>query len=223
MPQLQIAIARGQELDVEPVAFLGVDPTATAETRTARDTNTQKREMCAAPLHYDDAFLLERKPGSRAGTLLPELEITEEERHVTQLFDALKGHWKNVVDVWRRNPIQCASCEILFYEINNVGRWQCWQHACRQEDQKGGITRWPCCGREGSSAKGCVPADHRGKWTPYTTGQNLNMPSAVFTRLRQLHEDTQNFERNEQTNLVEVVRFDREETRRRSRGSERLD
>lgn len=37
------------------------------------------------------------------------------------------SRWDNVVSVWRNERTRCPRCGQLFYEVDNLGRWDCFQ------------------------------------------------------------------------------------------------
>ena len=124
-------------------------------------------------------------PGSLAGTLLPELERTEENQRIDDIFAGVRGEWAGIIDGMRRNPLQCAIDGHIFSEFENLGRWECAQHACalEQADKTHPRDYYPCCGREGFRAPGCVPADHRLHYAPYGSLPKLEIPANVFNRV----------------------------------------
>src|SRR5579864_8744664 len=79
---------------------------------------------------------------------------------------------------------QCARCRTLYYEKNNIGSWQCFQHPGRLNGVMTGYEygkgKWDCCGYDPSKydakfARGCQPADHR---------YDANLPYIVDDELR---------------------------------------
>ena len=161
-------------------------------------------------------------PGSLAGPLLPELEASDETRKIDDILANIRGRWSGIIDLWRRNPLQCAVDGHLFYEFDNLGKWECVQHACSLERAGPGrpVEWWPCCGREGVGAEGCVPCDHRVHYAPYgQSSSDLEIPAGVFSQLQKAVGEPRVTRR--ERNVVLVERFDRQEAFRRVSQSER--
>lgn len=158
-------------------------------------------------------------PGSLAGALLPELEPTEENRRIDDIFAGVRGQWRLIIDEMRRNPLQCAVDSHRFYEFENLGRWECSQHAAGLARADATHTReyFPCCGREGAWAEGCVPADHRIHYAPYEPTPVLEMPQSVFDRVQKVFGPPK--KTSSAHNRVAIDRFDREEAYRRARAA----
>jgi len=161
---------------------------------------------------------LESEPRSLTGPLLPELEHTEENQRISAILAGVRGEWRLYLDEMRRAPLQCAVDAHRFYEFENLGRWECWQHACslEQPDKTHPREFYPCCGAQGAEAEGCVRADHRLHYAPYEALPVLEMPQSVFDRVQKVFGPPQRVKRA--FNRVSIDRYDKAETfRRRAR------
>ena len=58
---------------------------------------------------------------------------------------------------WLHTTFNCATCGWNFTHATSIGQRKCYIHANRMFGLTG---EWPCCGRRGQDARGCVPADH---------------------------------------------------------------
>lgn len=68
-----------------------------------------------------------------------------------------------------------------YFEIDNVGRWNCRQHAMNFDET---LRIWPCCGKISHSNPGCVRADHRPYEKPLDMTQTINdVPDPIVTLL----------------------------------------
>jgi hypothetical protein len=67
-----------------------------------------------------------------------------------------------------------------YYEIDNVGHWQCKQHAMEYEEEHG---LWPCCGKTQFSNLGCVSADHRCFGKPFEVSDTIYDVPQPISRL----------------------------------------
>jgi hypothetical protein len=91
------------------------------------------------------------------------------------LYVGLSKEWRNILHEWQNSLKTCTRCQSPYKEIDNIGKWQCHQHAVtalvidNRRYQSGFSTgsirnaTWPCCGREEYSNEACVPADHTDK------------------------------------------------------------
>lgn len=132
------------------------------------------------------------------------------------LWSNMPADWGLVIRDWTKSSLYCVNNH-WFWEIENVGRWQCKQHFCDPEVQSDGVTYWPCCGRFGEDDPGCVDADHRNiavmtKTTRFTTEHTLELPGVVAARLRQHAGDAKMLpgfsEADPIKGSVKVLRFD---------------
>lgn len=105
----------------------------------------------------------------------------------------LSPEWMAILRSWRNDYRQCTRCGIRYYEINNIGRWECFQHAYpamhidnqryRQQVLTGSIDSavWKCCGAGENDTWACVRADHtdkpRGLW--YTEDANIPLLTKI--------------------------------------------
>lgn len=170
-----------------------------------------------APTSYLSTWDRQTAPGSLSGVLVPEIEYTKETEELDDLFANVRGKWQSIIELWRRNPLQCAVDDHFFYEFENIGQWKCAQHACSVEppDDEHAEEYYPCCGQEGILAAGCVPADHRLHYAPYVQGASeVEMPSTVYMLMtKALGEPKMQHAKH---NMVIVERFDRKEAHRRA-------
>jgi hypothetical protein len=94
--------------------------------------------------------------------------------------------------MWR-NTYECARCRLQFREIENIGAWQCTQHAIALNDFDYDIVAikergvWPCCGARikvnRATDQGCVPCDHTPVYRLWTPHDDYAIPSAITRAL----------------------------------------
>ena len=96
------------------------------------------------------------------------------------------SYWSNQFTKWTTSKYKCVRCGNFFHEVDNIGRWQCWQHPVIVIPVVGEV--WPCCGKKFMTAKtatnkGCVRADHSTHMLPYDEQWNTPIPSVIFEQL----------------------------------------
>lgn len=101
----------------------------------------------------------------------------------------LTPEWREQLQRWAHEPLNCKWCGRNYREIDNVGRWYCMQH--RQELPTDG--HWPCCGKRAAPVTfaqraglytepeltGCTPSDHRAVRLPWQQMDSVPMYPAV--------------------------------------------
>ena len=106
-------------------------------------------------------------------------------------YVSVDPEWNRILERWMRTKLRCARCGVDFFEIKNLGRWQCFQHASFVVDH--GTGKWPCCGRVRRNSHmlhsvGCVRADHTTLPIPFNEGHDMPLPKAAV-RLIQPHKE----------------------------------
>lgn len=106
----------------------------------------------------------------------------------------LPTHWKDTLRKWKEIPIECQRCYAVYYESENIGQWQCKQHAREWNGRYDGkfypIGTWDCCGETTKDyqeylKKGCVRADHSPLSASFQLSQDdLYMPIAILQYIR---------------------------------------
>jgi hypothetical protein len=96
------------------------------------------------------------------------------------------GYWDKEIRSWFSGPLRCQRCGIMFNESQNIGRWECVQHAIFFKPDVN--TKWPCCGGLvrpfNKIGDGCVRADHCFfKTVPWNDDDDLEIPEGndIFT------------------------------------------
>jgi len=72
--------------------------------------------------------------------------------------------------------VLCRKCNTIFTERNNIGTWNCFQHAFVEQNEK---QKWPCCNKIISS-KGCVECDHNTSIDLYNNQHNIKIKTANY-------------------------------------------
>lgn len=96
------------------------------------------------------------------------------------------SYWNQTIREWKTEKRRCARCKVDYFEVDNIGRWKCWQHPCPTLPME--TTRWPCCNRlmkRGLTAEpqGCVRADHTVLLVPYDEENNIPIPKVIFEKV----------------------------------------
>lgn len=111
---------------------------------------------------------------------------------------SLGREWLDLFRKWNEVVLQCARCNKIYNDIENIGAWNCRQHA---RDHNGsssgrfyGPYRWDCCGQiynenPRNYVSGCIPCDHRPKNENYISPVNdLIIPIVFVPQLRNFNE-----------------------------------
>jgi len=106
---------------------------------------------------------------------------------------------------WKTKYLNCVH-DHRFLEFDNVGGWQCFQHALPYDTTK---RVWPCCDNS-FEHQGCVRADHRTRDTPYSDDQTITTLHRVI--VKRLGANRHGFRAPSS-----YVRYDRNEHQRRIR------
>lgn len=106
---------------------------------------------------------------------------------------------------WKTKYLNCVHGH-RFLEFDNVGGWQCFQHALPYDTTE---RVWPCCDNSFEHL-GCVRADHRTRDTPYTDEQTITTLHRVI--VKRLGANRHGF-----SAPSSYVRYDRDERQRRIR------
>lgn len=78
---------------------------------------------------------------------------------------------------WKTKYLNCVH-DHRFLEFDNVGSWQCFQHALPYDTTE---RVWPCCDNS-FEHQGCVRADHRTRDTPYSDEQTITTLHRVIVK-----------------------------------------
>jgi hypothetical protein len=106
---------------------------------------------------------------------------------------------------WKTKYLNCVHGH-RFLEFDNVGGWQCLQHALPYDT----VERvWPCCDNSFEN-QGCVRADHRTRDTPYSDEQTITTLHRVI--VKRLGANRHGFRAPSS-----YVRYDRDQHQRRIR------
>jgi hypothetical protein len=106
---------------------------------------------------------------------------------------------------WKTKYLNCVHGH-RFLEFDNVGGWQCFQHALPYDTTE---RVWPCC-ENSFEHQGCVRADHRTRDTPYSDEQTITTLHRVI--VKRLGANRHGFRAPSS-----YVRYDRDEHQRRIR------
>jgi hypothetical protein len=106
---------------------------------------------------------------------------------------------------WKTKYLNCVH-DHRFLEFDNVGGWQCFQHALPYDTTE---RVWPCCDNS-FEHQGCVRADHRTRDTPYSDEQTITTLHRVI--VKRLGANRHGFRAPSS-----YVRYDRDEHQRRIR------
>lgn len=92
-------------------------------------------------------------------------------------------YWDTMLKNWTTIKLRCVKCGIMFREIDNIGRWECWQHPTIEIPAPG--QKWPCCQKKckiGLTAdnRGCVKSDHSILLAPFDQAWNSPIPKIIF-------------------------------------------
>lgn len=93
--------------------------------------------------------------------------------------------WDNELKLWRKMRLICKRCSRPYKEYNNIGQWNCSQHASIETPTVG--QRWKCCGalRKSTFAprEGCVRADHAQMNAPYDDTHNIPLLKLIAKKV----------------------------------------
>ena len=95
------------------------------------------------------------------------------------LGNAFTYEWHKILLLWTEVPRTCV-CGTRYFEFENLGSFACSQHALPFNTTLG---FYPCCERK-DNAFGCVKADHRVFWRPFTLKETVqNVPDQIIKQL----------------------------------------
>ena len=109
------------------------------------------------------------------------------------IFLGINDEWRESIVRWQQEEKLCTRCGTRYKEINNIGRWNCAQHALTamsiDKERSASILKyntkifaqWKCCGRRQHEKTACVPADHTDKprGLMYTEYNDFPMPTKI--------------------------------------------
>jgi hypothetical protein len=104
---------------------------------------------------------------------------------MSDIYYTLDEQWKNILQSYINTEYVCTRCEVKYKEIDEIGKWSCYQHVLDfNGDKRGenfGKNVYDCCGqsRPGlsiTSPYGCVRADHTALNVPYTQDHDVPVP-----------------------------------------------
>jgi hypothetical protein len=100
--------------------------------------------------------------------------------------DQVEDAWRKELLKWQRNYYNCTRCGRPFRELDNIGQWNCTQHAYSALRTSTPIPgdKWPCCGRliksDTRNDHGCIPCDHTIFQKAWDHTGDYQMPILIF-------------------------------------------
>lgn len=92
-------------------------------------------------------------------------------------FASLSPDWKLRFQRWKTELRTCLRCHAHYYEISNIGNFECSQHA--ESADRSGIYR--CCNvEERTVIGGCVPCDHTQVPAGWTDDDFVDLPDVLM-------------------------------------------
>jgi len=97
----------------------------------------------------------------------------------------ISKEWRDLLSNWQNVKAKCLKCGYHYYEVNNIGKWECRQHVLDFNTFEPGRfhpqATWDCCGQKHKN--GCVRSDHTVLLIPYTENHDLYIPNELVNLL----------------------------------------
>jgi hypothetical protein len=124
---------------------------------------------------------------------------------------AVDKDWEDIINIWTKQKLKCSQCGNFFYEINNLGAWECSQHAVEKPHNYN--IKWPCCNKiqrrvPGMASRGCVRADHTTKTVPFEEHHDISFPLPLVDFIGLYRESVVMEYDNKNQDKVTIRRFD---------------
>jgi hypothetical protein len=130
---------------------------------------------------------------------------------MSQSYFLTSKEWQKKIEEWQQVERRCLKCGLLFYEMDNIGKWQCKQHVLDYNHTQDGIFykagSWDCCGKKEKRgrelrANGCVRSDHTILFSPYTEKDDLSIEKALIELIVPCRESIINLDSSRQANFM---------------------